>query len=282
MIFKPTTTSTTTATTTRIVPSTGKKIALCMGINEYPDPRNRLSGCVNDATDWSTLLGGTYGFNVKTLLDSQVTSRNFMEIFGNYLSESKAGDYIVATYSGHGSNVPDNNGDEEDGRDECICLYDRFFIDDEIRDLFKKINPEATLVFISDSCHSGTVTRAFLNAMGDGNERLIPRYMPPEDNIEAGEIKVSKVQNTIFYPEQDMKEILIAGCTPTEFSYDARINGRNNGAMTAYAITVLKQNPTITFADFYAKLRVYLPSGSYPQTPLLEGSLEHKKSIMFK
>lgn len=274
-------TSTTTTTTRVISPIAGKRV-LSVGINEYPYPENRLRGCVNDATDWSTYLSGAYGFTATALLDSQATHRNFKEQAGNYLTDSKSGDYIVITYSGHGSNVKDYDGDEPDGRDECLCLYDKFFIDDELRVLFKNIHPEAILVFISDSCHSGTVTRAFLNTMGDAEERLMPRYLPPKDDEEARNINLTKVAKRIFYPEENMNEILISGCLPTEYSYDARINGRNNGAMTAMALQVLKSSGDITFKDFYAKLRQKLPSRNYPQTPQLEGSEANKNRIMFR
>jgi len=275
----------TTTTTTRIIssPLVSKK-ALCVGINNYPDPANRLAGCINDAIDWAAYLNGL-GFSIQSLIDSNATSKNFKNILGEYFTSSKANDYIVCTYSGHGSNVPDNDGDEEDGRDECICLYDRFFIDDEIRELFKLVHPEATLVFISDSCHSGSCTRSFLNAMsfhGDANERLMPRYLPPKDDEEIRSLHFDTMNKRIFHPEENMKEILISGCLPTEYSYDARINGRNNGAMTAFALQVLKGNAPMTFNEFYKKLRTFLPTGRYSQTPQLEGSNENKQRIMFQ
>lgn len=275
------TTTTTSSTTTRIVNPSGNKMALCMGINNYPDPANRLAGCVNDAMDWAAYLQGK-GFSTHTLVDENATSTNFKSVMGNYLYGSKAGDYIVCTYSGHGSNVPDKDGDEADGRDECICLYDRFFIDDEIRELFKLVHPEATLVMLSDSCHSGTVTRAFLQAMGNADERLMPRYLPPKDDVEARLIDLETVNSRIFFPEPNMKEILVAGCLNTEYSYDARINGRNNGAFTSMALQILKSNPPLTFTDFYKKLRTVLPSNKYPQTPQLEGSDTNKNKIMFQ
>jgi hypothetical protein len=274
----------TTTTTTRIVSTGGTaKKALCMGINNYPDPENRLAGCVNDANDWAAYLRDVQGFSIQMLIDSQATSYKFKEIAGNYFTSSKAGEKYVITYSGHGSNVPDEDGDEEDGRDECICLYDRFFIDDEIRKLFKLLNPEASLTLISDSCHSGTVTRAFLSAIGDAEERLRPRYMPPKDDNEAFEIKPSGVRSgaRVFYPESGMNHILISGCLSTEYSYDARINGRNNGAMTAFALQVLKNNSNLTYAQFYTELKKLLPSQRYPQTPQLEGSDTNKNKIVF-
>lgn len=285
MTFKiPTkTTSTTTKSTTTKSISTKKK-AICMGINNYVGTNNDLRGCVNDAKEWASLLNGTYGFEVQTLFDNQVTHNNFTERVGDLISSSKAGDSIVVSYSGHGSNVPDRNGDESDGRDEALVLYDSFLIDDSIREIFRSLHKEAFLTFISDSCHSGTVTRSFLSAINseDNDNNIRPRYMPPEDDEEAFLSASPEIQTRIFYPEENMNEILISGCLPSEYSYDAYIGGKFRGAMSYYAMQILKSQPEITFENFYGKLRRSLPSGNFPQTPQLEGSDENKKTLMFK
>ena len=278
-ISRPTTTTTTTTATTRI--SSERKKAVCTGLNDYPGTGNDLRGCVNDAKEWSKRLGSVYGYKVISFMDKDLKVLTFTETLGNIIADSRAGDSIVATYSGHGTNVPDQNGDESDGRDEALCLYDGFLVDDMIREMFKNLHPDASLTFISDSCHSGTVTRAFLTAMEE-EDHPKPRYMPPEDEGEVLSMRASNIKNRLFYPESDMNEILISGCLPTEYSYDARIGGQYRGAMSYYALSVLSQFPTITYENFYKKLRQHLPSSRYPQTPQLEGSDENKQRIMFK
>jgi len=137
--------------TTPLMPLNSRKKALCAGINDYPGTGNDLKGCVNDAKAWGQLLTN-YGFNVTSLFDSQVKHSVFTEIFGNHISDSKAGDSIVITFSGHGTNIPDQSGDEEDGREEALCLYDGLLLDDSIRDILQNIHPEAKLTIVSDSC----------------------------------------------------------------------------------------------------------------------------------
>eukprot|EP01129_Flabellula_baltica_P000862 TRINITY_DN107_c0_g1_i2.p1 TRINITY_DN107_c0_g1~~TRINITY_DN107_c0_g1_i2.p1 ORF type:complete len:138 (-),score=18.02 TRINITY_DN107_c0_g1_i2:34-447(-) len=44
------------------------KIALCVGINDYPGQHNDLHGCVNDAHDWADLLQESYNFQEVNLL----------------------------------------------------------------------------------------------------------------------------------------------------------------------------------------------------------------------
>jgi hypothetical protein len=268
----------TTTTTTKPSVTSSRKKALCVGINDYPGTNNDLRGCVNDAKIWGQLLNSNYGFNVKSLFDSQVKHSVFTEMFGNYVSDSKSGDSIVITFSGHGTNVPDLSGDEDDGRDEALCLYDGLLIDDAIRDTLKNLNPEAKLTIISDSCHSGTVTRSFLSMMNK-NDHPHPRYMPFEDSVNS--FSSHKKAKKIFKPEEDMNEILISGCLPHEYSYDARIGGQFRGAMSYYAVEILKKYPSITYENFYTHLKASLPSSNYPQTPQLEGKLQNKKTVMF-
>jgi hypothetical protein len=79
-----------------------------------------------------------------------------------------------------------------------------------------------------------------------------------------------------------MPEILLSGCSDSEYSYDAEFNGRPNGAMTALAIQVIKQNPSATYRGFFAGLRALLPSDDYPQSPQLEGSDANKDRKLFE
>jgi hypothetical protein len=90
------------------------------------------------------------------------------------------------------------------------------------------------------------------------------------------------VRQRFLLPESGMPELLITGCTDSEYSYDAEIDGRYNGAMSAMALRVIKQNPGLTYNEFYTRLRTMLPSKDYPQSPQLEGSDAHKGTLLFE
>ncbi len=265
-----------TTTTTTISGGKKMKIALVTGINNYPNPANRLQGCLNDANDWMAMLKNQYNFDrVDILIDSEVTIDNV----DNKLRElaSLKPDTLVWCYSGHGSSVPDTNGDEPDGKDECLCLFDGFYVDDDIRKFLDTIELDTMdFIFFADSCHSGTVTKEFLMAMNDSSYVSVPKYMPPEDNMEAILLASLPVKKSILEIKDAKNEILFAGTTSDSYSYDAsfNVNGvmRPNGAFTYYCLQVLKSNPIITYKDFYSKLRTYLPSRNYPQTPQFEPS----------
>ena len=275
------TTTTTTDTTTTKGPNASKK-ALCIGINDYPGTRNDLRGCVNDARNWSEILKKIYGFTIQDiLLDKKATKGAVIASLKKLVSGSKKGDSLVVTNSSHGTQVPDRNGDENDGKDEAWCMYDGNLTDDDLRKIFSNLPEGVKLTVISDSCHSGTVTRAFMGAM-DSEEYIKARYMPPEDDIEAFSVNSLPIREAVFSPQEGMQEVLISGCKSNEYSYDARINGKPTGAFSHYAIQVLKSHPRLTYEEFYKELRKTLPSNQYPQTPQLEGSTQSKKAIMFE
>ena len=258
--------------------TTVAKKALCVGINDYP--RNKLNGCVNDAKEWANLLKTTYGFtDVKILLDRVATAKNVKDILSAMVNGSKSGDILVFTYSGHGTNTPDRNGDEQDGRDEALCCYDKLLIDDELREIISKKPAGVSLSIISDSCFSGTVTRAFMEkSLARKIKDPIPRFMPPED-IDFKAMKKADIKPLLG--EEEMAEILLSGCNDKEYSYDANIFGKPMGAMSANAIKIIQANPSMTWQKMYTELRKKLPSRAYPQTPQLEGSKQNKSKPLF-
>lgn len=274
------------------------KKALCIGINNYPGTDMDLSGCVNDANDWSGVLAER-GFTVQKLLDAQATKAAMVAAIKSLVTGAAAGDSLVITFSGHGTVAPDQDGDEPDGVDEGLCPYDinkgNALIDDEIRVLFAQRTPGARLLLISDSCHSGTVTRAApADPEADG---VRPRFMPmgawlPEDRLPraaGGGVATHIARTNTRSPWTSAvagggTDLLLAGCEegPNNFSYDATIAGRPNGAFTYYALKALKRLPTgATYADWHAAIRKSLPSANYPQTPQVFGAKAARKLKVF-
>jgi hypothetical protein len=264
--------------------------ALCVGINNYPGTQNDLKGCVNDARDWASLLTETFGFrDVELLLDSQATRKAIKKKLGELASKGRAGDVLVFTYSGHGTHVPDvGEQDEADRRDEAICAHDGNITDDELRKIIRDVPAKARLTVISDSCHSGTVTRQMLQRDQDARELFSeegldyapkPRFMPPPDW--APTTRGLPAARGFLYPEKDMSELLLTGCTAGQLSYDAYLSGRYNGAMSATAIRLIKRKPDQTYREFHQRLRQLLPTPRFPQSPQLEGSDEFKDLKLF-
>lgn len=265
--------------------------ALCIGINQYPAGRDDLKGCVNDARAWAGLLVEHYGFppaDVKVLLDAEATKAKIVAGLKALLARAKAGDRLVFTNASHGTYVADDTGDEE--YDEAICPYDcdkHLLIDDELRELFAGLPTGVSLSVISDSCHSGTLTRAALADAAPGmpfkDDRRV-RFLNPA-HLGRRALKApgkAKARDRQRYPQAQMKEILLSGCDPTEYSYDALIDGAYHGALTAMALTAIRSaNYEITWQQLHARVCSLLDAGDFPQHPQLEGSSANKKKRIF-
>lgn len=162
----------------------GTKRALLIGIN-YVGQNGELSGCHNDALNIKQYLMKCHGFeaqNMTVLLDDgshrSPTRENIMKSLETLVKQSRAGDSVFLHYSGHGGNLADDNGDEEDGRDETLIPVD-FQQTGQIRDdvlLEKFIVPMAsgvTVTCLMDCCHSGSILDLPYMFTADGNSQNI-------------------------------------------------------------------------------------------------------------
>jgi hypothetical protein len=138
-------------------------ISIHIGLNNidpaYYGTGNELAGCINDARDMQS-LGVAQGFQTTLMTDEGATAEAVIAAISGAANTLRAGDILLLTYSGHGSQVPDKNGDEPDGKDETWCLYDRMLIDDELYSLWSQFQSGVRICVLSDSCHSGSVVRA--------------------------------------------------------------------------------------------------------------------------
>ena len=102
-------------------------------------------------------LARTKGFRHRQLLDGAATSSAVVASIERAAQTLQAGDIFWLTYSGHGSQVPDP--EEDDQRSETWVLWDRQLIDNELYALWGRFRPGVRVMICSDSCHSGTVNR---------------------------------------------------------------------------------------------------------------------------
>ena len=265
------------------------KRALLIGINKYQIPGADLRGCVNDVKDLSAALIEFHGFkkrDITTLLDGAATQKGMKAGIKSLLRGAKKGDTLVLHYSGHGSNVPDDNGDEADGRDEILCPtdlnWDDTMRDDWLRDTFDTLPADVSLTVIMDCCHSGTNTRA----IQPPDVKVKQRYLPSPWGIgaaESGRSLPRKVTSELRRSPRsarkgkdivnaDLPEVLITGCRDTQTSADAFINDRYNGALTfALVEAIRKSKGRLTYKDLHDRALTVLKTRKFDQVPQLEG-----------
>lgn len=118
-------------------------------------------------------------FDATALLTESATAENVRNEIQRAAKTLKSGDIFFLTYAGHGGQVPDRSRDEKKDRlDETWCLYDRQFLDDELFALYSEFDPGVRILILSDSCHSGTVSRG--GPPRAAKRSATARCMPPE------------------------------------------------------------------------------------------------------
>src|ERR1043166_5112781 len=237
------------------------KKAVLIGINRYQMAGADLRGCVNDVKNMRNVLTQRYGFkanDIAVITDLRATKKEMESAIRKLVQGGRKGDVLLVHNSGHGSNVPDKDGDEADGRDEILCPtnldWKDPFLDDWLRKTLDSMRSGVSLTVITDSCHSGTITRA----VEPPDAPRIERYLPSPWDLAAvesgrglrGTVKTElrksnratrKKQDIV---EVDLPEVLITGCRADQTSADASLGGTFNGALTynlVAAITAAKQ-----------------------------------------
>lgn len=263
------------------------KRALCVGINDYPGSNMDLAGCVNDAMDWQALLEAR-GYSVTRLVDGEATRANLVAGLEQLIANAGNDDSLVFTFSGHGSWLPDDDGDEPDARDEMMCPYDvaknQFLLDDDLNAMFSRKPPGARLYVIADCCHSGSVVRYASEPTKPDEGSVKARFLPPYVFARGDRLLERAIDRAAGKPAPTKLQypaLLFSGCQDTEFSYDTSFNRRPNGAFTRAAIDAVKSGAVTTPLALYDAIRLKLPSQQLPQTPQLFGSPADKSGPLF-
>jgi len=118
-----------------------------------------LASCVNDARKMRE-IAESLGYSAETLENEEATIANFTGFMRGVISDLFAGDSVMISFSGHGSQLPNSSDDEEaDLLDETLCFYDRMLLDDEFYALLAQFREGVRVHAVFDSCHSGTVAK---------------------------------------------------------------------------------------------------------------------------
>jgi len=265
------------------------KRALLIGINRYRIDGADLRGCVNDVKDLSAALVEFYGFSKKdisVLTDGAATKKAMEAGIKALVRDSKEGDVAVLHYSGHGSNVPDDNDDEADGRDEILCPTDLDWKDplrdDWLRSTLDGLRDGVSFTAIMDCCHSGTNTREFLPPDAPVKQRYLPSpwgLVAAESGRSLPRTVLSELRKSAPAARKardivnaDLPELLITGCRDTQTSADAFINGRYNGALTYGLVNAIRTaKGKLTYQELHDRTMAALKQNKFDQVPQLEG-----------
>ena len=136
----------------------GKYHALIIGINRYRH-LDTLQTAVNDAEEVGRVLRNTYGFETTLLINQKATRSNIVSELNKLRRNLSSEDKLLIYYAGHGYFDEDTKKAywlpvDADRRDDT-----NWIMAERITSNLKRI-PAKHILVVSDSCYSGTLTRA--------------------------------------------------------------------------------------------------------------------------
>jgi hypothetical protein len=256
-------------------------ISLHIGVNlvdpaHYDGWDGALNACEFDANDMKA-IAESRSLEPTVLLTAEATADAITKAIERAASELGPGDVFWLTYSGHGGQVPDGNDeDEADRSDETWLAYDRQIVDDELYALWGKFAPGVRVLVLSDSCHSGTVTRAIeadvpnVVATRKTAAEQSPRYRAMPRDVVIGTYRAhvalyDGIQEQL--PSSEKADVgatvlLISGCRDDQLSLD----GFSNGLFTENLLAVWDGGAWDGggHADFHEAIRSRMPERQQP------------------
>jgi len=219
-------------------PAAGAELyGLVIGIDDYIGTANDLDGAVNDANDVAQALDRLGAREVIRLFNDDASKDRIVSGWGALLAKAKAGDTIVFSYAGHGSQEPEPPGrrGEADGRNENFLLgaYQpsgpgtrERIVDDEIFEWMKQADDKRVrVVLVADSCHSGGMERS-ASAAGvkfrKGNFRALA-----DDRLQLPPEEFAKLTETDFETVTFVGAVAEDKLTP-----EVTIDGKKRGALS--------------------------------------------------
>jgi hypothetical protein len=240
----------TLAGTLRAQPRRPRLHAMVVGINKYAGqgPAGKvpdLEGCINDANDIARQVV-RLDPNVRVLgvRNEPVTRAAFFSAWQSMVSAAGRGDTLLLTYSGHGGRVTEAcAGNENDGLDETLILTNfdvrhtadkaEHIIDDELAALWAAAaERDLRVVFVADSCYSGTVFRN-IELTDRQRHRTIRAYqLAPGGRapVSCGTARLEIPENLLF----------LAGSQENEVVPEMELNGAWRGALSVAVARALE------------------------------------------
>lgn len=268
--------------------------ALCVGINQFKHLplSSQLYGCVNDAEDMAALLTSQSGFadsRVTLLRDAEATKAEIIGALSELVGRAKSGDtdHLVFSFSSHGTQIPDSEGDEPDRVDEALAAHDlkragdrwdptTVIVDDELNALLSTVPTGVLVEVVLDTCHSGTGLKSLDLLPGRR-----PKFLPPPTPL-----GLDRVEDADRVGLRDLirgntpggsEPILFAACRADQTASDASFDGRYNGAFTYFFLKALTARRGDSRTALVASVAKSLKADRFTQKAQLEASAAAKK-----
>lgn len=262
------------------------KRALVIGIGAYPAESGwrQINGDKDIPVVEDMLLSnGFQKANIVELKNEHATAAAIRRKMNVLISRAQAGDIIYIHFSGHGQQVTDIHGDEEDGLDEAWIPYDAQFayskgkyegenhiIDDQLNvwlhQLRTRVGKNGKITVVADACHSGGGSRS------EDNEDFVIRgtadtfVIPNQAKSFTGEAGA------------EIDWVFISACK----SYQSNYEYKGNGSLT-YALSLQKDKlSSASCGDIQRAIRSTISDiVPFTQTPVVETTAVSKVQSIF-
>lgn len=274
--------------------------ALLIGISDYINfddvEGGDLPGAEHDAYGWRDFFVMHEGFpteNVRLLVNHDATKAAIRDGITGWLRESaRPGDNVVISFSGHGSQMWDEDGDEDDGLDETIAPADvrandtgADISDDEFNEWLGML-PTDNVVVILDNCNSGTGTR---DVTPFSRARLLARDI----NDVARPATVTRralpgQQDETGFDAGRARVLELAAAQPYQIAVDAFFPASDGaeefhgGAFSTFLLQELWRAPAnATYQDVFEKAHEALKRNRFQQDPYISQEISLKDLPLF-
>ncbi|QFY88190.1 caspase family protein [Magnetovirga frankeli] len=170
--------------------------ALLIGVGQYANPAFNLEGIDIDVNNMQVLAERLGFAEIRSLQDQDATAAQVEQVFKDWLIPGVGpNDRVLIYYSGHGTQVKDDNGDETDGADEVLVMHDAALTDGKIGGVLRddliytwlSQIPSQNIMVLVDACNSGTVTKNIsLGSLSSGVNRGQSKFLHYEGMPSAG------------------------------------------------------------------------------------------------
>ena len=262
----------------------GRKRALCIGIDAYIGI-SPLRGCKNDVRLWRELFDRA-GFDVTKLVDNQTRGQAIHRAMREAIEATGPGDILAIHYSGHGTRVPDLDGDEKDHQDEALVPVDGvseadFLVDDDRLLLLDGLHRDAHCTLFFDCCHSHTSTRLAEKRMdyAEGySERFIELSPATKAAYKRNRAAMrGRGRSRQHRDEGSMNHVLFSACRESQ---TAKESG-GNGWFSLVATDLIGQGKHLTNDALHKAIGQAFQKRGYSardQTPMLDGPFDLKEA----
>lgn len=274
--------------------------ALLVGISDYINfddvEGGDLPGAEGDARFMRNTMVSYSGFpeeNVRMLLNGEATQAAIKAGITEWLAQSaRPGDNVTIFFAGHGSQVWDENGDEDDGLDETLAPADvlpdspAMDITDDMFGAWLAELPTDNVVVILDNCNSGTGTRS---ATPFSRSRRLAR----ETSALAKPESVSRralpgQEDKTGFDAGSSKVLELAAAQPSQAAVDAYFPATDGseafhgGAFTTFLVREIWKSPKdISYEELFERVSEALKRNRFQQNPHLSEDVALKSSPLF-